>query len=55
MFFIDFENNHTYNIVGNANIEEVFIKDEKRLRVIINCIQITINKNSFSLDYKVYI
>jgi len=52
MFFIDFENNNTYNILGNANIEEINIKEGKRLRVIINCIKITINKNSFSLDYK---
>ena len=52
MFFIDFENNHTYNIFGKASIEEIDIKEGKRLRILINCINIIINKNSFSLDYK---
>lgn len=51
MFFIDFKNYHTYNIIGKAIIEEIVENNQKRLRVIINCIKITSNNNSFSLDY----
>jgi predicted pyridoxine 5'-phosphate oxidase superfamily flavin-nucleotide-binding protein len=52
MFFIDFDKSNTYNILAKAHIKEIFIGNKKRLRVIINCTKITINKNSFSLDYK---
>jgi predicted pyridoxine 5'-phosphate oxidase superfamily flavin-nucleotide-binding protein len=52
MFFIDFENNNTYNILATATIKELSIDNKKRLRVDINCIDITINENSFSLDYR---
>ena len=52
MFFIEFHKSNTYNILAKAHIKEIFIGNKKRLRVIINCTKITINKNSFSLDYK---
>jgi len=51
MFFIDFEKNDTYNIIAKASIQEINIENKKRLRVLIDCIKIISNKNSFSLDY----
>jgi hypothetical protein len=52
IFFIDFENNNTYNIVAKAKINEEIKENKKYLKITITCLDILINKNSFQLDYK---
>ena len=52
MFFIDYKNHNTYNIRGKATIKEVYLEKKKVLRIHIDCINISINLNSFSLNYQ---
>jgi len=49
IFFIDFDRRNTYQILGKATIEELNIDNKKQLKVIIDCISVVTNTNSFLL------